>query len=67
MKSVFRSALVLILLGLLMVLAALTNPSATLMAAGNALRWRRNDRDRFLRRFVNCIAVVKSFLARGAV
>jgi hypothetical protein len=34
MKSVFRSALVLILLGLLMVLAALTNPSATLMAAG---------------------------------
>ena len=34
MKSVFRSALVLILLGLLMVLVALTNPSATLMAGG---------------------------------
>jgi hypothetical protein len=32
--SVFRSALVLILLGLLMVLVALTNPSATLMAGG---------------------------------
>jgi hypothetical protein len=32
---------------------------------GHALRWRRNDRDRFLRRFVSGIALVKSFLARG--
>jgi hypothetical protein len=30
-KSVFRSAVVLILLGLLMVLASLTNPSATVI------------------------------------
>jgi hypothetical protein len=36
-KSVFRSAVVLILLGLLMVLASLTNPSATVMAAGTLL------------------------------
>ena len=36
-KSVFRSAVVLILLGLLMVLAALTNPVAISMAAATLL------------------------------
>ena len=36
-KSVFRSAAVLILLGILMVLVTLTNPSAMLMAAATLL------------------------------
>ena len=36
-KSVFRSAVVLILLGILMVLVMLTNPSAMLMATATLL------------------------------
>ena len=36
-KSVFRSAVVLILLGILMVLVTLTNPSAMLMATATLL------------------------------
>jgi hypothetical protein len=36
-KSVFRSAVVLILLGILMVLVALANPSAMLMATATLL------------------------------